>query len=528
MDTALLCKALREIDEDLTRGDEETRVNAALALARITPVCVMNPGFSSCSLLTKCIDLALTIEGPKAKDHERNVKIRQHFYRYHIARRVKESRARKEAQKVAEQVEREKGKRTSEELDDDVLQSSLNKKAKIPITGIKRGFEQTEHQAPEHKGDLYTHGVVVFPFKDSEKLAFLLQKNLREMPEYLPNADRQTIGGFGAKGNPASFHIEGARAARLEFYKCTRSYMQEYIYDELGTDEERAKKYHYSLLFDRVTERDPDFSITPETWHRDVKKGDLPEGSIIFGGWMNMNEKDGQDQYLVCILGSHKGKDADDAQEKKGGFAVLSKYEIKRQKLDECLKAQANFTSTESLLQTNEKGHVIVPPGHGVVFFQKILHCVKDNKHLKGIDRRIFVGHYLSTSKIPLFEDTIRWAQTGAVPRLPSGQIPPMFAKNHYAWFNKKRETGTAKQQERGEFFRKWGERTFIPECLFKRMTTWGEPYSTPGSRENETPEQKDINKNRTMPSLQALGLHKPEYTYSSEDLVILVPQRLF
>jgi hypothetical protein len=308
------------------------------------------------------------------------------------------------------------------------------------------------------------------------------------------------LGGFGALGNPSSFHHPTIQALRNELKRhVSLPLFRRYNH--------RGRKLE--VLFDRICVRSSEFGTpTKESWHRDIYDGEkyglrtLPDNDEIFGGWINLSN---QSQRFVGIAGSHKGADAKQAQRMGGGFSQLTETQIRDQRVPERLANQANkrFGS----VRADDQGHLIVPPGHMVIFYQRVLHCVASGKQPKSPQLRLFFGHRLTSESTPLFplEEVLT---NNSVPRIPSGQVPPMYSQNHYAFFS-----NTPR-------YRDWGEATFKRQCLFRRTTPKGDVYYTPGSSADRNP---NANKERTMPSLAAMGF--TPYQYSARSRETLTPE---
>ena len=324
--------------------------------------------------------------------------------------------------------------------------------------------------------DLRTHGVVVLPIlSDYKQWSERIWAAMDEFPEYKVKGKgvQRVLGGFGALGNPSSFHHPEIRALRKELKSRVRPFFRSY-----------AQGVRLEMLMDRLCVRHRDFgTVSVESWHRDVYDGPKPlqESDEVFGGWVNLSENT---QELVVLLGTHN-----DPRDVTTGFAT--------QENDGCLTARLRAQKSDTI-KLNKKGHVEVPPGHAVIFVQHILHAVLGGKQPTTEELRLFCGYRLTRDTEPLMEhDTINMS----VPRIPSGQLPPMYSQNHYMFFNKYQK------------FREWGEKTFNPHCLFERVTKDGQKYYTPGG------------KTRTLPSLTDMGFHLTPYT--NEDLEILRPELL-
>jgi hypothetical protein len=367
----------------------------------------------------------------------------------------------------------------------------------------------------EWAASLHEQGCVILPaFPDEatrceweERLAAELRRMPECRPERLGDPAQYVLGGFGGLGNPSAFHNDTVRALRLWLMRTTyRPLLRRYA-QLLGLGDQVCAE----MLFDRVGVRHKSFgAVGKESWHRDTYYGGkgmraLPktlrggtEADVIFGGWVNLS---GSTQRFVGILGSHHEASA------ATGFTVYTGAEALE---TERLREQASRRVGQC--DCDQNGSVLVPPGHAVIFPKSLLHAVYAGTVPTGPPQmRLFVGVRLTEDRAPLFPDTARWIARNAVPRLPSGQMPPMFSQNHFALFNHKTITK----------FRAWGG-IFKSQCVFERRTTSGTVYSTPGSKGNAYPA---CNRERYMPSLRAMRL--PLFAYSAEDAALMSPQPL-
>lgn len=393
----------------------------------------------------------------------------------------------------------------------------------------------------------------------------------REFPEYLSASVRaadaqQVLGGFGALGNPASFHHPTVRNVRR---RCKREVVAPVLFElakmrnvvdlketkidgsakvrtradeELNTKQEAAgyaaksmncaatntgkgtakdspelgKKYRVEALFDRLCVRCKKFGAPgQESWHRDsydFKKYQsstdathlkpLVKGDVLFGGWINCNsvkeDEEDRNQYFSCVPGTQDSiddvdfEDDDGAAKERdtggdgGGFNVV--------------RDVARMTSYESA-----KRMVVVPPGHVLIMQQSLVHEIAKSVPGTIPSIRLFLGHRLTKSKEPLFDETTIWIQDQAVPRIPSGQHPPMFSSNHYAAVLK------------GGALATWGEKMFKPEFLHTRITvsagrslTYKVPSAFP---------------HRGMDSLRAYGRGMCS-AYTDDDIAVMKPEK--
>ena len=370
--------------------------------------------------------------------------------------------------------------------------------------------------------DLLQYGVAVLPVADEDarrrwNAAFFDAMDM--FPEYKvqgPTVQR-VLGGFGAFGNPSSFHHPIVRCFRRSLKRFTATpMMQEYAQRRYG--EEEAPTVRLESMIDRLCVRMKDFkSPTAESWHRDIYDGEtyglrplptsLPgnESDIILGGWSNLDHRP---QVFVGLVGSHN----EHFENGQGGFASFTEQDIATFQFESRLASQANQHFGETI-HCNATGEIIVPPGHAIFFFQHLVHSVKSGIQPDTPALRLFHGFRLTTEQIPLMD--IRSAiEHGGVPRIPSGQIPPMYSKNHYGAFS-----------GRDPKWREWAVSTFHPQCLFARTTSKGISYYTPGSQGNVN---RAANLGRYMPSLQEMDLFHASYIYTQEDVDTLHPELLF
>ena len=328
---------------------------------------------------------------------------------------------------------------------------------------------------------------------------------LDEMPEYKKKGKytQRVLGGFGALANPSSFHHPTIQELRYRIKKN----ISKPIFKHLHVSE----TIKLEMLFDRVCVRYKEFRKPGnELWHRDVFEGPvykhdplprtLEDGrrlDEIFGGWINLSDRD---TYFQALVGTHKTKEAKAAQRRGGGFATLDKEEIKERQLPAKLLAQRNMTFGN--FRTNDAGLIIVPPGYQVIFYQRLLHAVKSGDSPDEPQLRLFVGHRLTESHTPLF-DVNNIIHNNSVPPIPSGQPASIISKNHFSQFGK------------NEYFRTWGEKTFDSRCLFPWQTRNGLTYYLPTNDGGK----------RTMPSLREMGF--PLYYYKPKYKRTMLPELL-
>jgi hypothetical protein len=374
---------------------------------------------------------------------------------------------------------------------------------------------------PAAGADLAQYGVaVVRAFDDVGRRHWneRLFRAMDDFPEYRlrgPTVQR-VLGGFGALGNPSSFHHPEVRVFRRMRKKLLlRPVMAAFARQTFG--EGRCDEVRMESLFDRLCVRCEDFHRpVAEAWHRDIYGAaayklrplphTLPGGAadLLFGGWTNLDHRE---QRFVGLLSTHR----EAVTRGQSGFAEFSKADVQKFRFNERLLQQADRRFGHTL-HTDAKGHVRVPPGHAILFQQELVHSVVSGPQPETPALRVFHGVRLTTETVPLF-DVAAAIDNGGVPRIPSGQIPPMFSSNHYQFFASH------------ERYRRWGEQTFRRECLFERRTRTNAVYYTPGSRGDRN---RAANAGRYMPSLSEMGLWDERFAYSDAEVRAMHPQRLF
>lgn len=242
-------------------------------------------------------------------------------------------------------------------------------------------------------------GVIVIPFPEHIRSSFNLHTFLTEQKEFInPTADTLFVmGGFGALGNPSSFHHPQVRQLRLSLFNYTKS-----LFAELYPNR------YIECLPDRFCIRNPGTSLSAESWHRDIsnvskneKRG--PDDDVIYGGWANLDENN--TQYFSCVPNTHT-----ENSDNNGGFAKIQKeqavaYKARRQRIS-------------------------IPPGHMLIFNEKTVHEVCPTKQ-KVKSYRLFLKYRITTCPEPLFPDNQQIALDQGVFPLSLAQIPPIYGKLH-------------------------------------------------------------------------------------------------
>lgn len=245
-------------------------------------------------------------------------------------------------------------------------------------------------------------------------------KTMYDFPEYKrseinPTLDSHgnpmvyVLGGFGALGNPGSFHNPFVRKLRLRIKKCVIPLFKEVIKNIPGGHH----TVNLEMLVDRMMFRTDSQAPSVEAWHRDVVPPEkIYDADEIYGGWINLDTKS---QFFSCIPGSHLGVSL---KLLKKGFSAIPKDTIPH-------------------ICTGNKQLYEIPPGHIVIFPQYIIHEVVSKKTDHDM-MRLFTGWRTTTSTKFLHTDMRERFKTQAIIPLPSGQLPPMYSANHISFLKNK------------------------------------------------------------------------------------------
>jgi hypothetical protein len=273
---------------------------------------------------------------------------------------------------------------------------------------------------------LFNHGVVVINIYDNATLNATHQSILNALTEF-PEYNRETfdpqegyvLGGFGAFGNPSSFHHPAIRDVRTYAMSHVVSLIKGLLPHMANKSNIDINKYHLEQLFDRLCIRRKGTTPTKEAWHRDQGPIANTDEEFILGGWLNLDTA--FTQTFSCIPGTHFDR-VNDAN----GFIKVAKIP--------------------------EEGHakIDVPPGHCILFFQNLLHEVNAKKSPIN-SLRLFLGWRITTQIEPLFPNHEETMESQGVPYIPSGQTPPMFNGNHMSFHS--------------EMLFKWSDQSFQPRC---------------------------------------------------------------
>ena len=337
---------------------------------------------------------------------------------------------------------------------------------------------------------LYVYGVTTIPILSSSQLDEYrtnLKQEMELFPEYLRNSGNKLVyvlGGFGALGNPSSFHNPTIRRLRKKVYQQAVARLFRQLVNDYQTEVEnndQQQTYYLESLLDRFMYRLKGTAPSAESWHRDVANDKLIEFyDEIYGGWINL---DTESQFMSCIPGSHLGVRLKGLQ---SGFATIGKKDIDK------------FKPYKQLFE--------IKPGHCIIFPQYLLHEVVSKKAPYDM-MRLFTGWRLSTTGNSFYtqEELDRIIETQATPPLPSGQKTPMFAANHGSFFLKKNFTIDPTTNYSSNTI-DWSKDSFQPQLLVAK--------------------KEYLIVDRYLKSLEEYGLDKYD-DYTQEERKILYPHKL-
>ena len=223
---------------------------------------------------------------------------------------------------------------------------------------------------------------------------------MHESPEFRPRATPDDFkndptwvpseGGFGALGNPSSFHHPFARAIR-----------EIALYEALSQNVLPLKGRKVEKPFDRMMVRQKDKTPTEELVHRDIAEGSV-DGDDVFGGWINLNSRN---QRFLCCPKTH--------------------LEVAGQN-----KGFVKLTSPRLLaFYQKQLKEVTIPPGFMMTFYERLVHEVAPSNDAPDVTIRAHVGFRLTHQNEPLFgwAQTRAWVHDQGVPKIKSGQVPPVY-----------------------------------------------------------------------------------------------------
>jgi hypothetical protein len=333
--------------------------------------------------------------------------------------------------------------------DTDMIISQKKRKLRESLQKSRMDDSDTMYQEmkkmnwEKYAKQLSEEGYVVIPVlnpRERREFHTKMLEDMKKFPEYKNPEAKNTVfmnSGFGAFGNPSSFHNPSVRALRLRIMHPAIE-----LFQALNSLEKKPR--YIEQLLDRLSLRRIGTSTTKESWHRD--QASIPyEDDEVFGGWINLDLV--EDQYFSGVPKTHRDPKG------RSGFSLLSDEEKK---------------SAE-----DRKRRIAIPPGHWFCFYQNMVHEVVSKK-MTYSSLRLYTGFRLTCFDMPLFSTNNpklkqskefktafksnysmeHMLQTQGVPPLPSSQYPPMYAKMNIV-FPKQRDG-----------LQKWSLETFRSVCV--------------------------------------------------------------
>ena len=161
---------------------------------------------------------------------------------------------------------------------------------------------QCAHAAPPDSPAavrLRDEGWCVLPLFPADEVGHVREafwQAVASFPEYAPAVRTAELaadvtqhyvqGGFGALGNPASFHNRFARDWRA---RALTAVVEQRVFSAvMAAHPAGATNVRLEQLIDRMLVRRPSKRATAESWHRDEAVGCLDD-DVVFGGWINFD-----------------------------------------------------------------------------------------------------------------------------------------------------------------------------------------------------------------------------------------------
>jgi len=275
------------------------------------------------------------------------------------------------------------------------------------------------------------------------------------------------LGGFGAFGHPSSFHHP--------FIKSLRKLIKRRLVEMVFKDFCPGRKLE--MLFDRLCERKKDYGLpTRESWHQDVYTSD---SDIIFGGWLNLDPVDFDPQAFLGLKGTQSVR----CKSTTGFSKITSEEDIKR--YDQTLVQQ---------------GKILVPPGSIILIQQGIVHCINPTVPVES-SFRLFTGFRVTDSEKSLFDNSKVFEYLG-VPKIPSGQIPTIYARMHFIHHRNKISDLTGGIKKR-----------YLVEQTVSSGKSKGETLLVPGDKDG------------VFQDLRSFIKDSEKYDYNETDKLVLSPE---
>lgn len=239
--------------------------------------------------------------------------------------------------------------------DDDYVEIVSNPFS-TPIIRLPKDIELRDLLNPEK-------GYVVIPYPTRIRDQFNINEFLLNQKEFLKQDPNQlfVLGGFGALGNPSSFHHPLKRQLMINVY----NHIQPKFKDLFEFFEDHTDYKYFSMIPDRFCIRRNDQEVSAETWHKDQSlTKEMSGNTIVFGGWINLDT------------------------------AITQKFTCAENELIMPKETRAYYENNTSSGYTpqqserlNEKRKTVeIPPGHMLLFNELLTHEVTKSKSKSKFD----------------------------------------------------------------------------------------------------------------------------------------------
>lgn len=236
---------------------------------------------------------------------------------------------------------------------------------------------------------------VVRAFDDPDSLSERFRGILQTMIDTEITRPPYAVGGFSALGNAYSFHHPGVRRLRAEVMARMSPLLRAV-----------HPRHRLALGVDRLTFRPAGVASGAENWHRDLTPAHMcSTDDFIYGGWLNTNAV--ESHTFCCVPGTHAEVDNHTVGR---GFSTFSPTEARAR----------GFAESKTLVD--------IPPGHLIVFDQRLVHCIRGKK-LPFALQRMHTSFHLTKGDEPVIKNLADLFARGAVVPLKSGQVPRMWPR---------------------------------------------------------------------------------------------------
>ena len=303
--------------------------------------------------------------------------------------------------------------------------------------------------------ELFANGVITFPLFSPDEIAAIsaeFDRQLAANPLLIDTpatraayTAKPAMDSFGALGDPYSFHMPIRKIIDAALHRWIDANLKNYCFRD-----------RFFLHRDRAMVRPRGTTISGESWHTDNPPSVLAimttdengqrtveshEDDITLGGWVSLS---GANAFRCCP----------------------KTHELRRKK---DLNGFVPFTKEESDRFTQESVTISVPPGHAILFYQNIVHCINPGR-VSVRTTRTFVGvSFTNAERTGFYRDLSRRLHNFSAMQLPSGQEPFMYEAMHLVFWRERIESYSS------NFIDAVCE-TYVPSAKKKRRYNEDEP----------------------------------------------------